>query len=153
VTAKLDAGSVRTKRTVEGNPAPAIAGIVKRVGAVVLFALVVGFALPAVIARPQDVFSRNSMLIKVHDVITAEEAARKIIVEVSFDHKKDTVTALAVSSLQSSNPHKDVYPISIQPFYLHLISVLRPIEFFCFGICAFVMRPSCTKSREWLTRF
>jgi hypothetical protein len=40
--------------------------------------------------------------------------------------------------------------ISIQPFYLHQISVLRPFECFLLGVCAFIIPPLHARGRKWL---
>jgi hypothetical protein len=149
----------------DAAPVKAVANILKRVGAVALFALVAGFMLPGGAALLTGVFFLDTMVPIVTKVIINTEKEKVIIyndkeinrsedqisVRIGAQNGNNTVTLATPDAGGKVRPVS--YVISIQPFYLHRISVLRFFECLCLGICIFIIPPFCTAERKWWIEF
>jgi hypothetical protein len=160
---------------VQANPSIAIRDILLPIGKVALFALVGGFLLPLVAAllplqitqeeklppKPTiegNVLFRERMLPIVEQLIRNEELGKQV--KVVEQGSKLLVTISTNNSQIGAYPpyspqHNDSqsYYVSVQPFYLSFVSMLRPIEFLCLGLCAFAMPPSSTRDPKWRSDF
>jgi hypothetical protein len=144
----------------EATPAKAVANILQRVGAVALFSLVAGFMLPGGAAFLTGVFFHDNMVPIVTKAIINIEEEKVLInndkeihrsedqIRVNFGLENENNTVTLMTSDAGCKVSTTDYPISIQPFYLHLISVLRFFECLCLGICVFIP-PFCAAGRKW----